>query len=39
MIIMSTYSGLVVYEGQKEEYQMPKGKVYKFQYAEPFAHN
>ena len=35
--MMSTYSGLMVCEGQKEEYRTSKVNVYTFQYAEPFA--
>ena len=37
MLIMSTYSGIAACEGQKEEYQMTKVKLYTFQCAEPFS--
>ena len=39
MTIMSTHSGLVVHEGQKEEYIISKVKVYTLQYEEQFSHN
>ena len=35
--MMSAYYGLMVCEGQNEEYRTSKGNVYTFQYAEPFA--
>ena len=37
MIMMSTHSGLMVCDDQKEEYKMSKGKKITFQCAEPFA--
>ena len=37
MITISTYCGIMVCEGQNEEYKMSKGEVYMFQYAEPFS--
>ena len=39
MIMMSTYSVLMVCEDQNEEYQLSKGKVLTFKYAEPFTHH
>ena len=38
MIMMPTYSGIMVCDDQKEEYQQSKGKVITCKYAETFAH-
>ena len=32
IIMMSSYSRIIIHEGQKEEYLMSKRKVYMFQY-------
>ena len=39
MITISIYSGLVVYEVQKEKYLMSKEKLRTFQCVEPFSYN
>ena len=39
MIMMCTYYGLVVFEGQKEEYLISKLKVYTFHYLVTFSNN
>ena len=38
MIMIPTYSGIMVCGDQKEEYQLSKGKVITCKYAETFAH-
>ena len=37
MIMVSTYSVIMVCDDQKEEYLLLKGKVLMFKYEEPFA--
>ena len=37
--MMSTYSGLMVRDDQKEEYLLSKRQVIMFKYAEPFVHH
>ena len=39
VIIMSTYSGIMVCDDKKEEYLLSKGQVLTFYYAEPFSCN